>query len=410
MLCVYLIIHFAAIYESEVSETVNLTNQVHKLSNSLEKHLKLQTRLHSVLDKTHAAPEVVIIPILVIACNRPTVKRPIDKLLQLKSEMQRQNAFIFPIFVSHACHNQGTEIALNSYQNMITVIKPNVPLTNPTTLPGRRVLEGYRHVSHHYKWALDQIFLVHNYSVAIIVEDDLDLAPDFLSYFAGTFSLLTQDETLFCVSAFNDNGRPQLIDVTHPELLYRTDFFPGLGWMLLKKFWLEIRGGWPDIYWDEYLRNSNVRKGRACIRPEISRSVTFGRIGISQGQYFDSHLKHIKLNDVKVDFQQLNLSYLKEATYREQFKRLVYQNSIEMNITSYSSSRVHISKIYKPIRITYRNRAEFEEIAKHFNLMSDFKSGVSRNAYMGVVPIYVENHQLYISPPTVWPGYNESWV
>ena len=37
-----------------------------------------------------------------------------------------------------------------------------------------------------------------------------------------------------CVSAWNDNGKTGLINETAPELLYRTDFFPGLGWMLTK--------------------------------------------------------------------------------------------------------------------------------------------------------------------------------
>ena len=37
-----------------------------------------------------------------------------------------------------------------------------------------------------------------------------------------------------CVSAWNDNGKAGLINETAPELLYRTDFFGGLGWMLTK--------------------------------------------------------------------------------------------------------------------------------------------------------------------------------
>ena len=33
-----------------------------------------------------------------------------------------------------------------------------------------------------------------------------------------------------------------------PELLYRTDFFPGLGWMLEKKIWRELENKWPNAY------------------------------------------------------------------------------------------------------------------------------------------------------------------
>jgi len=32
------------------------------------------------------------------------------------------------------------------------------------------------------------------------------------------------------------------------EMLYRTDFFPGLGWMMLVDTWLELRPKWPNAY------------------------------------------------------------------------------------------------------------------------------------------------------------------
>ena len=70
--------------------------------------------------------------------------------------------------------------------------------------------------------------------------DDLDVAPDFYEYFLGTFPLLRADDTLWCVSAWNDNGKSGLTDESAPELLYRSDFFPGLGWMMSKKLWDEI--------------------------------------------------------------------------------------------------------------------------------------------------------------------------
>jgi hypothetical protein len=33
-----------------------------------------------------------------------------------------------------------------------------------------------------------------------------------------------------------------------PEELYRSDFFPGLGWMLTKSFWEELEPKWPHAY------------------------------------------------------------------------------------------------------------------------------------------------------------------
>ena len=44
----------------------------------------------------------------------------------------------------------------------------------------------------------------------IILEEDLDVAPDFFSYFSQTLDLLEQDPTLYCVSAWNDQVRTEL--------------------------------------------------------------------------------------------------------------------------------------------------------------------------------------------------------
>lgn len=58
---------------------------------------------------------------------------------------------------------------------------------------------------------------------------------DFFSYFSAGKHLLQQDPSLFCVSAWNDNGKPA--NARSPTRLYRSDFFPGLGWMMLRSLW-----------------------------------------------------------------------------------------------------------------------------------------------------------------------------
>lgn len=140
--------------------------------------------------------------------------------------------------------------------------------------------------------------------------DDLDVAPDFFEYFLGLYPILLKDSSLWCISAWNDNGKQGLVKENKPELLYRTDFFPGLGWMLTKSLWLELCNKWPHAYWDDWIRQPQQRKGRACIRPELSRTRTFGKIGVSNGLFFEKHLKYIKLNEIFVPFTKMNLTYL----------------------------------------------------------------------------------------------------
>ena len=52
---------------------------------------------------------------------------------------------------------------------------------------------------------------------------------------------------------------------------------------------------------------------RSCIRLEISRTQTFGKKGVSHGQYFEQHLKYIVLNENPYDFLSADLSYLLEV-------------------------------------------------------------------------------------------------
>ena len=69
------------------------------------------------------------------------------------------------------------------------------------------------------------------------------------------------------MSSWNDNG--QDVFVKDPERIYRSDFFPGLGWMLTKREWAELGPMWttgpptiPGIfggYWDDWMRTNEVR-------------------------------------------------------------------------------------------------------------------------------------------------------
>ncbi|WKY05523.1 hypothetical protein Q1695_006046 [Nippostrongylus brasiliensis] len=91
-------------------------------------------------------------------------------------------------------------------------------------------------------------------------------------------------DPMWCVSAWNDNGKIGSIDRNAHSLLYRSDFFPGLGWMMTRTLWKEVGPKWPAGFWDDWLREPENRKDRQCIRPEISRTkmTSFGKSGTRQ--------------------------------------------------------------------------------------------------------------------------------
>lgn len=70
----------------------------------------------------------------------------------------------------------------------------------------------------------------------------------------------------------------------HPSLypfvsarLYRTDYFPGLGWMLTRRLWAELGPEWPEQNWDHWMRGEEARRPAA---PLCSRCTARARSGL----------------------------------------------------------------------------------------------------------------------------------
>ena len=205
----------------------------------------------------------------------------------------------------------------------------------------------------------------------------------------ATLPLLDKDPSLWCVSAWNDNGKEGMVQGR--DILYRTDFFPGLGWMLKKSLWEELKPKWPLGFWDDWMRNPNQRKGRACIRPEICRTQTFGRIGVSLGQFYDQHLKFIKLNDKAYPFMKTDLSYLLVENYDHMFLQKV-QRLPSVDLHQLLSGQTNAPSV----QIQYKTPEEFEKLARPLGAMKDLKAGVPRMAYKGVVTIMFKGTRVYI--------------
>ncbi|KAK8825671.1 hypothetical protein WA577_000842 [Blastocystis sp. JDR] len=237
------------------------------------------------------------------------------------------------------------------------------------------------------------MFITDQYDQVIILEDDLEIAPDFFEYFDATSPLLWTDSSLFCISAWNDNG--QANHVSDAERLYRSDFFPGLGWMLTRTLWQELGASWPPAYWDDWLRHPDRRQGRACIRPEVSRSYTFGEKGTSNAQFFGQFLRGIKKNDRFVEFTKKDLSYLLKENFDSLWLKAIEEARLVTSLDAIPSSSSTAYKMYYDFS---GGPAAFRRIARALGIMEDEKAGVFRTAYMGVVAVKYRGSQLYLVP------------
>lgn len=170
-------------------------------------------------------------------------------------------------------------------------------------------------ISHHYKSSLTAAFEIFPQAeYAIVFEEDLDVSRDALIYFNQTLELLKQDPSLYCISAWNDQGYEHT--ARDNSLLYRIETMPGLGWMLSRQLYeQELEPNWPSADkphdWDMWIRTESVRKERECIIPDISRTFHFGSTGTNinsyfQKQYFSKHAFNLSFQDKFVNLDKMN--------------------------------------------------------------------------------------------------------
>lgn len=319
------------------------------------------------------------IGVAVIVCKRPSyLERTMKAILASHREESR-----FPIVISQDGSHAGmTQLVQSAYvrTGMAHSIQHQHEANAIDVAESLHLSSaGYVYIAQHFRSAMRTMFDEFGFEQVIFLEEDIEVSKDFFSYFAAMLPVLREDPTLYCVSAWNDNGAKAL--VSDPRLAYRTDFFPGLGWMLRKSVWEEVRERWPDAYWDEFMRRPDVRLERKCIRPDVSRSYTFGEEGTSEGQFFSDHLSRIKLNSDDVDWASLDLTHLASTSNFE--KHLVNSLVAAKQVTL---AEADVAPAGSLLRILYSDARNYSTVAEKFGLMSDEKEGVRRMSYRGVIP------------------------
>jgi len=164
---------------------------------------------------------------------------------------------------------------------------------------------------------------------------------------------------------------------------------------MTKKLWEEFGPKWPEAFWDDWVREPQQKLGRDCIHPEISRTYTFGAEGASHGQFYQENLASIKLNDVPVKFEELDLSYLLKDNWNKHFASLLQAASVNV-INSISEISAFSGE---NLTLYYNTYSEFRRIGNQLKIMTDLKAGIPRTGYEYVVIVWVsQNNRLFIRP------------
>jgi len=331
------------------------------------------------------------IAVVVIAYNRPSyLERTLANVFS-----HHPGGDAFPVFVSQDGSNEAVTRVVQSH-GARSLVHPRRTLQLQGAPAFLRKTPGYAYLSVHYGWALRTLFgAPQRYEGVIILEEDLEVASDFFDYFNATAPLLYTDETLLAVSAFNDNGQPRY--ASDPAALFRSDFFPGLGWLLSRRLWLELESKWPEErgFWDDWMREPPQRKGRASIRPETSRSRTFGEKGTSHSQFYSKYLAPIQFAPSPAVWAGRDVSFLRKEDYDGPFAA---QLESARPVSLDEATALASGGAGGAVRVNYGSALELKKLSNRLGIMEDLKAGVPRTAYRGVVQLRIGGTPVLLAP------------
>ena len=137
-----------------------------------------------------------------------------------------------------------------------------------------------------------------------------------------------------------------------------------------------------------------------------SQAKTFGKIGVSNGLFFDKHLKFIQLDEKPVNFLAHNMTYLLKNQYDNNLDKVLNESPV---VSLMDLKDRQISPDIDTVRVIYHTKEVFKKIARGLGIMDDFKSGVPRMAYKGVVSTMYKGRRVFVAPNINWKGYDPSW-
>ena len=349
-------------------------------------------------DAVSTTADLSPIPVVIFTFDRAdNLRRTIDSVLAALPS----DASLHPLFVSQDGDHPGVAAVVASYGSRVTHLHFEWKGT-----PRGEYRTAYLHIAGHYQFAmrsvLEEVAGHEQYERIILLEDDMDVSPDFFSYFRRLSPLFDSDASLYCVSAWNDNGMAAFVH--SPTAAYRSDVFPGLGWMWSRALWTELRE-WTWGFWDDWLREPAQRKGRSCVYPEVNRAYTFVSVGTSSGQFYDTYLRHIRLNTEQVDWAALDVSYLQKERYDEWLSALLRK---AVSVGGVAQAKADIdgdmdgggmkALAVAERRLGYSSLQHLTSLITPIGLIPDHKAGVPRSSYRGVLSFRYRGVRIWIVP------------
>ncbi|XP_068207565.1 protein O-linked-mannose beta-1,2-N-acetylglucosaminyltransferase 1-like [Palaemon carinicauda] len=330
------------------------------------------------------------IPVALVTANR--LPSALKQILHIWSN---QGGNVTPITLMVDGHNPEAE-HLAKVLNVSALFHSN------------KAKRGTKHrINEHIKFSLDSIFRQYpKVKRAIILEDDLVLSPDFISYFQQTSLLMRFDPTILCVNAYNYNSFPHTS--YDPTRIYRVQSYPYYGWMTDRIQAEKMLANWAPMEaeadWDLWVRKHHVDAKHQVVIPEVPRTKHEGGGGVHVTGYEQELSFHQRPYNLKPNVT-LNLIRSWDFAYALDIMRTL-DNANIVNITEHPCDKHPIPHYQKRPHVIYIKLTDEEDTTDSFKTLTrclGFHPQLYEN-YQGVVRLkFFETPLLIVScPPSAY--------
>lgn len=332
--------------------------------------------------------------IVVLCNNRPKMlDMTLKSLLSARGVGERGL-----VIVSQSGNHKQTTDLLETNYGFLERIR-NVEVLNDKRVDNK--------IANHFKWTFERVFEYPECNEGVIViEDDLELSPDFLEYFELTIPVVENDDTLITASLWNDIG--YINNSKDKARILRTNYFPGLGWWLSKKVWDDLlKDDWPTREWDWYVRAVANKNKLDSLIPEVPRDYHVANSGTYMRKaFFDRHFKNININrDSEFRWSKRAVEFLSPSkTYKEYIMSVIDDANQINTIDAAEYGRVNIMWIEGLGKIE-KKRLGGRRCKKFFEVTGIWFDEQVRADWRGIKQIWYEptnSHLLIIDCDSEW--------
>ena len=206
--------------------------------------------------------------IVVLVHNRAEA---LDRLLGSVSRAAGANMSRVTVYQDGS--ERAVEVVVRSWDPVVLVRLPEFQGEPETPILSSRLTWNYRFMlEHSFRQGHDYV---------LVLEDDLEIAPDALRFFSWAAKVMAEDKSIFCASGYNDNGFEA--GTRDSSRVWRGEHFMALGWMVSRDSFVEVATIFDmDQVWDVPFaltmagRATAAAEARECIFPEIPRTKHVG--------------------------------------------------------------------------------------------------------------------------------------